>query len=194
MTFLAGDHLQDPKDDPAQLAGRADPGLKIAIGRVLRPHGVKGEVKFVPFFDGIPELIINTPVELVMEGGSAPLFATPVNFRGSEKALIVKFSGFDNPEDVRSLTNRVAQVERRRMPDLPQGNYYYEEIIGLPVFDEDGGKIGSLRDFYPAGDKDVWEIETVSGGEILLPCLPETLLNVDLQRGAITVRLMETIL
>lgn len=194
MTFLAGDRLQNLKNDPAPLAGRADPGLKIAVGRVLRPHGVKGEIKFVPFFDGIPELIINTPVELAMEGGTAPLFATPVNFRGSEKALIVKFSGFDNPEDARALTNRVAQLERRRMPDLPPGNYYYEEIIGLPVFDEDGVQIGLLKDFFPAGDKDVWEIETVSGGEILLPCLPETLLNVDLQRGTITVRLMETVL
>lgn len=194
MTFLPGDRLQDPEDGPAPLAGRADPGLKIAVGRVLRPHGVKGEIKFVPFFDDIPELIINTPLELVMEGGAAPLFVTPLNFRGSEKALIVKFSGFDNPEDARALTNRVAQVERRRMPDLPPGNYYYEEIIGLPVFDEDGVRIGSLKDFFPAGDKDVWAIETVSGGEILLPCLPETLLNVDLQRGTITVRLMETIL
>lgn len=191
---MAGERLQNPEDEPAPLAGRADPSMKIAVGRFLRPHGLKGEIKFVPFFDGVPEIIKNTPVELTAAGGSAPVIATPVNFRGSEHALIVKFSGYDNPEDVRSLTNRVALVERRRMPDLPEGHYYYEEIIGLPVFGEDGEKIGSLRDFFPAGDKDVWEIETVSGGEILIPCLPETVLNVDLQGGTIAVRLMETVL
>jgi 16S rRNA processing protein RimM len=168
--------------------------MKIAIGRVLRPHGLKGEIKFAPFFDDIPELVKNTPLELAAPGGSSLIIATPVNFRGSEQSLIVKFSGYDNPEIARSLTNRVALIERRRMPDLPEGHYYYEEIIGLPVFGEDGEKIGSLRDFYPAGDKDVWEIETVSGGEILIPCLPETVLNVDLQGGVITIRPMETIL
>jgi 16S rRNA processing protein RimM len=168
--------------------------MKIAVGRVLRPHGLKGEVKFAPFFDDIPELIKNTPLELSGVGGSAPIIATLVNFRGSEQALIVKFSGYDNPEIARFLTNRVALIERRRMPDLPDGHYYYEEIIGLPVFGEDGVKIGSLRDFYPAGDKDVWEIETVSGGEILIPCLPETVLNVDLQNGTIVIKPMEMIL
>lgn len=191
---MAGGRLQNLENKPAHVAGRADPGMKIAVGRVLRPHGLKGEVKFVPFFDDIPEVVKDTPVELAATGGSAPIIATPVNFRGSEQALIVKFSGFDNPEIARSLTNRVVLVERKRMPDLPDGHYYYEEIIGLPVFGEDGVQIGSLRDFYPAGDKDVWEIETVSGGEILIPCLPETVLNVDLQRGTITIRPMETIL
>lgn len=191
---MADGHLKDIENKPAPVAGRADPGMKIAVGRVLRPHGLKGEVKFDPFFDDIPEIIKNTPVELSAQGGPAPVIATLVNFRGSEHALIVKFSGFDSPETARSLTNRVVLVERRRMPDLPEGHYYYEEIIGLPVFGEDGVKIGSLRDFYPAGDKDVWEIETVSGGEILIPCLPETVLNVDLQGGTITVRLMETVL
>ena len=191
---MAGGRLKNLEDKPAPVGGRADPGMKIAVGKVLRPHGLKGEVKFAPFFDDIPEIIKNTSVELTAEGGSAPIVATLVNFRGSGQSLIVKFSGYDNPEIARLLTNRVALVERRRMPALPEGHYYYEEIIGLPVFGEDGVKIGSLRDFYPAGDKDVWEIETVSGGEILLPCLPETVLNVDLQSGAITVRPMETVL
>lgn len=186
--------MRNPEDEPAPVAGRADPGLKIAVGKVLRPHGVKGEVKFVPFFDDIPEILEGTAVELAAEGVVEPIIATPVNFRGSGRALIVKFSGFDDPETVRFLINRVALVERRLMPDLPEGNYYYEEIIGLPVFGEDGVKIGTLKDFFPAGEKDVWEIDTGGGGEILLPCLPETLVNVDLQRGTITVRLMETIL
>jgi 16S rRNA processing protein RimM len=187
--------LRNLEDEPAPVAGRADPGMKIAVGRVLRPHGVKGEVKFDPFFDDIPEILEGTAVELIMEKGpAAPIIATALHFRGAGQTLIAKFDGFDDPESARSLTNRVAVVERRLMPDLPEGNYYYEEIIGLPVFGEDGVKIGSLRDFFPAGEKDVWEIETVSGGEILLPCLPETVLNVDLTRGVITVKLMETIL
>jgi len=187
--------LQKLEDEPAPVAGRADPGLKIAVGRVLRSHGVRGEVKFIPFFDDIPEILEGTAVELIMEKGpAAPIIVTALHFRGAGRALIAKFEGFDDPESSRSLANRVAVVERRLMPGLPEGNYYYEEIIGLPVFGEDGVKIGTLKDFFPAGEKDVWAIDTGGGGEILLPCLPETLLNVDLQRGVITVRLMETIL
>lgn len=187
-----GVHGNDPLSG-RQTSGRADPNLKIAVGRVLRPHGVNGEVKFIPFFDGIPEIIEGTSVELVAETGADPITATVEEFRGGGRAIIAKFAGFDDPETSRILTNRLARVERKTMPDLPEGNYYYEEIIGLPVHGEDGARIGTLRDFFSAGEKDVWEIDTGGGGEILLPVLPETLLGVDLQRGIITVRLMETI-
>lgn len=188
--------MRNTEDEPSHVAPeRAGSRMKkIAVGRVLRPHGLKGEVKFVPFFDDIQEIIKGAAVELSPAGQSASIVATPVSFRGSGQSLIVKFTGYDNPENARILTNRTVLVERDLMPDLPDGHYYYEEIVGLPVFGEDGVKIGSLRDFFPAGDKDVWEIETVSGGEILIPCLPETVLNVDLKEGTITVRPMETIL
>jgi len=46
-------------------------------------------------------------------------------------------------------------------------------------------------DIFPAGDRDVWTIRTPDGGEIMIPNIPETVKEVDLERGAIVVKPME---
>lgn len=166
----------------------------IAIGRLRRPHGVHGEIKFEPYFDDdVIALFSGAQVTLAPEGGASHFTARLLSVRPGGKLLIAAFEGIASPEDARKLTHCEALVPRERMPNLPEGRYYFEEIVGLPVFSPEGERLGALAGFFPAGEKDVWEIRTDRGGEILLPALPETVLKVDLDEGMIVVRLMEEV-
>ncbi len=106
---------------------------------------------------------------------------------------IVELNGVDTPEKIREFTPCTLLAERNLIPDLPKGKYYYEEIVGLPVYDPDGKLLGELKGFFSAGEKDVWEIKTPGGGEILTPCMSETLKEVDLEQGRIVMKLMEEV-
>lgn len=166
--------------------------MRIAIGRLYRPHGIQGEIKFLPFFK--PETILRLTgsfVTLVPEDGS-PLFELKFSsFRPGGKRMLAGFEGVDSPEEAARLTHCVVQVPRESMPDLPEGRYYYEEIVGLPVFDPGGVKLGVLTGFFSGGEKDVWTIKTLDGGELLVPCTPDTLKEVDLETGKIVIEPME---
>lgn len=103
----------------------------------------------------------------------------------------MKLEGIDSPEEARLICPATALAPLKLMPPLPEGKYYYEQIVGLPVVNLEGEPLGRLAGFFSAGEKDVWQIKTADGGELLLPCIPETLKKVDLSKGEIVMEPME---
>ncbi len=171
---------------------RGSSELPIAVGRVTKPHGVKGAAKIFPFFEEALFSMIGHNVTVApekMRGETKTLMVESV--RGGGASLIIEFKGFTTPEQVRGMSPAIVVAPKGKLPPLPEGRYYYEEIIGLPVFNIEGVELGLLADFFTAGEKDVWSIKTPDGGEILTPCLPETIIDVDLEKERITVQLME---
>lgn len=167
-------------------------GLKITIGRLHRPHGVRGEIKLKPFFEAETMLRFeDSVVTLAPEDRSRPFDIKLSSLRPGGKSMIASFDGIDSPDKAGRLTHCQVQVQRESMPDLPEGRYYYEEIVGLPVFTPDGEEIGVLDGFFSAGEKDVWSIKIKDGGELLVPCVPETLKEVDIKNRRIVLEPME---
>ncbi|MDH5509628.1 MAG: ribosome maturation factor RimM [Nitrospinota bacterium] len=162
----------------------------IAIGRLGRPHGVRGEIKLFPYFghDLVDGFIGR---RLYVKAGKEPEMVTLVSSRAADKLSIVAFDGIGSPEDVAKYSGGAIQVPRESMPPPTDGTYYYEEIVGLPVFDPEGRKLGVLTDFFEAGSADVWVVKSDTGEEIMTPCIPETLVEVDLPGGRIVMKLME---
>jgi len=161
----------------------------ISVGKLGRPHGTRGEIKFDAFFgaDVIERL---TGARLILTRDNPPFRRELVleSVRPGPGRGIAKFEGYDAPETVREITNCSVAAPRGLMPPLPPGRYYTEEIIGLPVTGADGAPLGELAAVYPAGGRDVWEIRAPNGGQTLIPCAPETLVSVDLERGVIVMR------
>ncbi len=166
--------------------------LQIAIGRITGSHGVHGEAKCAPFFgENILRDFVGTEVALAPGDGSDRITLTLENVRPGGKMSIVKFSGVDTPERARDYARHTIMVPREKMPDLPDGRYYYEEIVGAPVFDPDGRELGVLADFFSAGEKDVWVITRPGGEELMIPCVPETLISVNLCARKIVIKPMD---
>ncbi len=171
---------------------RSSGDLVIAIGKLTRTHGVRGEFRLVPYFTDA--LIALRGKEVTVSPDRSPARRLKLlDLRPGPKSLLARFEGIDNPEEGKNLLPAIISAPKRMLPPLPQGEYYYEEIIGLPAFDEAGNSVGRLTEFFETGEKDVWTFTADDGSELMLPCLPETIIKVDLDAERIVVRPMEIV-
>ena len=73
---------------------------------------------------------------------------------------------------------------------MPEGEYFHYQLIGLQVLTESGERLGEISEIIITGSNDVYVVSGADG-EILLPALNQVIRAVDLERGLMTVRLME---
>lgn len=170
---------------------RADKDLPIAIARIGKCHGIRGEVKITPYFGQALESMIGKKVVLRHEQTDRQIELPLESVRGAAKTMIAAFTGIDRPEQISPFLPAKLTVKKSDIPRPGKDQYYYEEIINLPVFDISGAELGRLTDFFSAGEKDVWQIESKNGDELLVPCLPETIVDIDLVNEKIVIRPIE---
>ena len=182
----------DGIDNQGAKINRASENLLIAIGRVTRSHGVMGEAKLAVFFESAVIGLESATVTIAPENGKSETFDAVIeSIRGSGQTLIIRLAGFKTPEEIKQFTPALLKVEKKDIPPLSEGSYFYEEIIGLPVFTPDGELIGNLNDFFSAGEKDVWSVVDADGKETMIPCTDETLVEVDLKKERIVMKPLE---
>ncbi len=170
---------------------RADDRLPIAIARIGKCHGIHGEVKITPYFDEALESVIEKKVTLCHERSDRQVELPLESVRGAGTTMVAAFTGIDRPEQIAPFLPAKLTVKKSDIPRPGKDQYYYEEIINLPVFDLSGAELGRLTDFFSAGEKDVWQIESKNGDELLVPCLPETIIEIDLVNEKIVIKPLE---
>ncbi len=159
-----------------------EPNRFLEIGKIVNTHGVRGEVKLEPWADSPQQL--KTLKALWLEGKALPIRECRVHGR----FVILKLEGVDSVEAAMALKGRVVHAERSDLP-LPEGSFFIQDMIGLPVLDQDGKEIGVLTEVldYPAGRVFVVRGET----EHLIPEKGGFLTSLDPSLGHLTVELVE---
>lgn len=161
----------------------------IEIGKIVNVHGLKGEVKIVPWLD-FPEMFEVFDTVYTDEGKRA-LSVRSVKY---QKANII--AGFEEVTDANSaqlLRNKTLYVPRELFDDLPEGTYLIADIIGLKVVD-DTTEYGVITDVIQTGSNDVYVVEREGDKPLLVPALKDVILDTDLESGVITVKLPEGLL
>jgi 16S rRNA processing protein RimM len=77
------------------------------------------------------------------------------------------------------------------MPELSDGEYYWNEVIGLQVVTEDDRVLGRIETVFPTGSNDVYVCRSPEGREILLPAIVDVVRAIDRERGVMVVRLLK---
>jgi 16S rRNA processing protein RimM len=171
---------------------RASKWLPVVVAKLIKPHGVRGEVKVILYFPEAVEALVGKTVTVAPLNESLPSFAAPLkSVKGIGKTCRVQLGGVFTPEDAAPYLPAMIIAPKGEIPPLPDGQYYFEEIIDLPVVTPEGELLGRLTDFFPAGEADVWTITNNQGEERMIPCLPTTLINVDLENETIVMRPLE---
>ena len=153
----------------------------LEIGKIINTHGVRGEVKIEPWADS-PEQLAEMRRVLLDE--------TVYRFHGRVHGnfVIAKLEGIDTVEQAMTLKNKTVFIDRNDLR-LPEGTFFIQDLLGLPVFSEEGGQIGILKDVleYPAG-----RVYVVSGKEEhLIPEAGGFIRELDPEAGRIVVKLIE---
>jgi 16S rRNA processing protein RimM len=179
-----------PPTNPAP--GSPSPGepVFLAVGKLRRPHGLRGELLMEVLTD-FPERL--QPGQQVYVGPQRQPQRIQ-NLRWHGRRLLIAFAGYTNPESSAELRNQLVLVRADDRPSLPEGEYYHHQLLGLLVITDTGETLGRLVEILSTGANDVYVVQPQAGPEVLLPASPEVLLGIDLERGEIRAHLIPGLL
>lgn len=163
------------------------PPAFLMVGKLHRPHGVRGEMIMSVMTDFPERLVPETVIYLGIE--HQPM--TIKTIRHHNRGVLIAFVGYDSREAVDHLRNQDLFVRTEDRPPLPDGEYYVHEIIGLEVITEGGEVLGRVADWFETGANGVFVVRDEEGKEILLPDIDEIVVKIDLEKGEMTVHLLE---
>jgi len=161
----------------------------LEIGRIVRPHGLAGRMKVLSYLEAHD--VLQTLAEVFVGRSVQGALAFPLQaVRSGKGFFILKLRGIDDADSAAKLVGFHAWMPLTGMKKLPEGEYYWKEIIGLQVVTEDGRILGRIESVFTTGSNDVY---ICRGGEreILLPALGEVVRKVDTAGGIMVVRLPE---
>jgi 16S rRNA processing protein RimM len=180
-------HRLEVNNLPSQTTGSPQPGepVFLAVGLLRRPHGIEGEILMEVLTD-FPERLRSGKLVYVGEDHK-PMRIT--HKRSQDRAMLLNFAGIDNPEVAGTLRNLRVYIKADALPELPEGQFYHHQLLGLKVIDEAGLEIGLLTEIIETGANDVYVATSVEGKETLFPAIESVILGVDLERNEMKVRL-----
>ena len=143
-----------------------DKDRDIELGVVQSPHGLAGEITLRCYNANSDLPRPGMTVRLVLPRGEvrkAKVRATRV----AGKGLLVALAGVTDRDGADALKGARVLVRRDDLPDLDEGEFYYDDLPGLPVRLPDGTEVGRVTGAF-RGATDVLELD-IGGREVLLP-------------------------
>ncbi|MCB0192733.1 MAG: 16S rRNA processing protein RimM [Anaerolineae bacterium] len=187
LNLTADDNNQIEVD---QSSGLQQPEFRyIAIGRIVRAHGVRGEVSVAVLTD-FPERFETTEWVYVGNEMEADAYRLKKS-RWHKQNVLLTLDGVDNRTEAEQLVGLFIQVPVEETMPLPEGGYYLYQIMGLPVITTAGDTLGIISDVIETKANDVYIVKSADGTEILLPAIPDVIKSVDLDEGKVFVELLD---
>lgn len=165
----------------------------ITVGQISKPFGVRGEVKVVPYTD-FPERFRTTKRLFVLVNGHM-IEKEVEKAKVQEKRIIIKLAGINTPEEASKFRGALLQVPVEEVRELPEGSYYYFQIVGLNVYTLEGKPIGIVEEILNTGSNDVYLVrDQRSKKEVLLPAIKDVIKKIDLEEKSMFVDLLPGLL
>lgn len=161
----------------------------LIIGRVTRPHGVRGDVRVEIRTDEPERFGWLEEVFIGPDDDHLELVAVEA-VRWHQGIVIVKLAGYETRNQAEALRNYLLQVPITDALPLQDDEYYFYQLIGLQVETVDGEVLGELAEVLETGANDVFVVRGPAG-ELLLPDIPEVIREVNPTEGRIVVQLLE---
>lgn len=173
---MSDDHVSEtrPEERPERLT----------IGRVVSPHGIRGEFRmyiYTHFPERIPDL---TSVYLGDE--EQPRQIRRVRLQGN--LAIMRVEGVNSREEAEELRQEVVRIDFEDATPLEDDEHYHFQILGLQAYDESGELLGTVVEIIETGANDVYVIRNDEGKDTLIPALKEVVPEIDMESGRMTIR------
>lgn len=182
--------MNSPEGNPSEVQNPGSPAsgepVFLAVGRFGKPHGVRGEISMQVVTD-FPERF--TPGTVVFVGPQHQALRLQ-SVRGHKNRLIIGFEDFSDRDSVGALRGQWVFVKADDRPELPEGEYYHHELLGLELHSLDGEVLGPIKEIIQTGAIDVFVLCGEDGKELLIPASDEVIQEIDLEAGVIHVQLI----
>ena len=155
----------------------------LEAGKIIGTHGLRGEVKVLPWSD-TPDFLCS--MKTVYIGGRA---ARITGARVSKGVAVLSLEGIGSLEEAEKLRDQIVSVSREDV-SLPEGRFFLQDAVGLTALDDDTGtELGKVTGILSLPSGSVLEIH--GKREILVPAVPDFLLEIRPDKGFVRVHLIE---
>jgi 16S rRNA processing protein RimM len=161
----------------------------LEIGKIVRPHGIVGRVKVLSHLESQDVLDDLTEVSVGRKGQEAVVFPLEAVQPG-RGSFVLKLKGIEDRDTAATYTGCSVWMSFQELKKLPEGEYYWRDIIGLQAVTEEGEPLGRIESVFPTGSNDVYVCRN-GKNEILLPAIGEVVRKIDMDRKVMVVRLLK---
>lgn len=155
----------------------------LEAGKIVNIHGIKGEVKVMPYCDS-PELFCQFDRFFLGKEHSEIAVARS---RVQKNMVIAKLEGVDTPEEAEKLRNKMLYMHRDDL-ELDEDTYFIQDLIGVVVKNADTGEIyGKIADVMQTGANDVYVVKGEER-EYLVPAIGDVVVSTDIDADIMTIR------
>lgn len=165
------------------------------VGKIVNTHGIRGEVRVISQTD-FPEerYVVGEQIALFKKDSKKPLRLTIASARAHKNFILLSFEGYPNINDVEDFRDGILKVSEKQLSELADDEYYYHEIIGCTVFDEEGTEIGQVKEIFETGANDVWTLKGVNGKDQYIPVIDDVIKEIDIDEKKIIIHVMDGLL
>ena len=164
----------------------------IVLGTIVRPHGLKGEVKIDLSCSGIDRLKSCKTLRLVKNGKELKRVTVIRAFEHNDGDAVVRFKEVEGPEEAETLRGVLVAVLSEDREELPEDAFYIDDLMGLEVVSVKGRSYG-IVDEVMDGLANAVLVAKIGAKETLIPVLKSMVRSVDLKARKIVVDLPEEI-
>lgn len=167
----------------------------LLLGKVLRPHGLRGELR-IEVLTAYPERIASNSTVYIGRDPQNAGIATAYEVQRARKHqqyLILQLVGVPDRNAADLLRQQYVMVPLENAVPLEDDEFYLFQAIGLAVYTDTGEHLGQVVELIETGANDVYVVHGPRG-EVLLPAIDECVLTIDIDAGTMTVRLMDGLL
>jgi 16S rRNA processing protein RimM len=164
----------------------------IPVGKIIAPHGIKGQMKLHSYSGNADSLSSVRSVTLKSPSGTLQEFSMNC-FKANSGKFIIGFKGCDDINLIEPFLGNEVCLQRSQLPRLEADEYYWSDLIGLQVFTDDGTLLGKIADIFETGSSDIY---VVRGGkrEYLIPAIADVIKSVDPTGGKIVITPLDGLL
>jgi len=162
----------------------------LAVGRVLRPHGVHGELR-VEVLTDFPEHLVDVQTVYVGQRHRPYQIA---GMRFHRDVMLLTLAGCTDRNTAEMLRGQLLEVALDDAIPLEEDEYYHFQILGMQVETDEGELLGEIVDIFEApGANDVLVVHGPRG-EVLLPVITDVVLDINLEAQRMLVHLLPGLL
>lgn len=158
----------------------------LTVGRVVRPHGVRGGLKVAADSDLINKLEPATEIFL----GSEKEAAIVRTLRLHRKEFLLYIEGCSDRDLAEHWRGKAIYIRYSLLDELPEGEFFHWQILGLKVVTTTNEELGVIEDIIETGANDVYLVRDSTGKEIMLPAIESVIQDVDIENERIIVYLL----
>ena len=154
----------------------------LETGEIVSTHGIRGEVKILPWADS-PEFLLQFNT-LYLNGKPYEVESSRVH----KTCVLAKLRGVDTPEKATLLRGQTVSIDREGL-SLPEGTVFIADLIGCSVLDDGGAEIGTIKDVLTMPSSDVYVVEGEK--KYMIPSVKEFVREINVADGFVRVHLIE---